>query len=129
MRTQFLRFAVAGAIGFLVDAGVLYVALAIGLGAYASRAVSFLCAAFTTWQINRRLTFEVERTRSFWREWLRYQTAMSLGGVCNYGTYVVALLFLPKVTIAPLIAVGAGSFAGMFVNFAFAKLWVFRVQH
>ncbi|MFM0629610.1 GtrA family protein [Paraburkholderia xenovorans] len=129
MRAQFFRFAIAGAIGFLVDAGVLYVALAIGLGAYAGRVVSFLCAAFTTWQINRRLTFEGKWTGSLWREWLRYLTAMSVGGVCNYGSYVVALLFLPKVTIAPLIAVGAGSIAGMFVNFAFAKLWVFRAQH
>jgi len=129
MRAQFFRFAIAGAIGFLVDAGVLYVALAIGLGAYAGRVVSFLCAAFTTWQINRRLTFEVKRTGSLWREWLRYLAAMSVGGGCNYGSYVVALLFLPKVTIAPLIAVGAGSIAGMFVNFAFAKLWVFRAQH
>ncbi|SED05070.1 Putative flippase GtrA (transmembrane translocase of bactoprenol-linked glucose) [Burkholderia sp. WP9] len=129
MRAQFFRFAIAGAIGFLVDAGVLYVALAIGLGAYAGRVVSFLCAAFTTWQINRRLTFEVKRTGSLWREWLRYLAAMSVGGGCNYGSYVVALLFLPKVPIAPLIAVGAGSIAGMFVNFAFAKLWVFRAQH
>ncbi|MFL9894676.1 GtrA family protein [Paraburkholderia sp. RL17-381-BIF-C] len=129
MRAQFFRFAIAGSIGFLVDAGVLYAALAIGLGAYAGRVVSFLCAAFTTWQINRRLTFEVNRTGSLWREWLRYLAAMSVGGVCNYGSYAVALLFLPKVTIAPLIAVGAGAIAGMFVNFAFAKLWVFRAQH
>lgn len=129
MCAQFFRFAIAGSIGFLVDAGVLYGALAIGLGAYAGRVVSFLCAAFTTWQINRRLTFEVNRTGSLWREWLRYLAAMSVGGVCNYGSYAIALLFLPKVTIAPLIAVGAGAIAGMFVNFAFAKLWVFRAQH
>lgn len=129
MRSQFLRFAVAGTIGFLVDAGVLYVALAIGLGPYIGRVVSFLCAAFATWQINRRLTFVVKHAESLWTEWLRYLTAMSVGGACNYGTYVVALMFLPKVTIAPLVALGAGSIVGMFVNFAFAKWWVFRTEH
>jgi putative flippase GtrA len=129
MRTQFFRFAIAGAIGFLVDAGVLYVALAVGLGPYLGRAVSFLCAAFATWQINRRMTFVVKRTESLWTEWVRYLAAMSVGGACNYGTYVVMLLFLPKVTIAPLIALGVGSIVGMFVNFAFAKWWVFRAQH
>jgi putative flippase GtrA len=129
MRNQFLRFAVAGGIGFLVDAGVLYVALAIGLGPYVGRVISFLCAAFTTWQINRRLTFDVQRAASLWNEWFRYLAAMSVGGACNYGTYVAALLFLPKIAIAPLAALAAGSIVGMFVNFAFAKWWVFNTQH
>lgn len=129
MRSQFLRFAIAGAIGFLVDAGVLYAALAIGLGPYVGRAVSFLCAAFATWQINRRMTFASSRNESLWSEWVRYLAAMSVGGACNYGTYVAALMLLPKVTVAPLVALAAGSIVGMFVNFAIAKWWVFRAQH
>ena len=46
MHRQFLRFALAGTLGFVVDVGVLYRMLALGLGYYLGRAVSFLTAAF-----------------------------------------------------------------------------------
>ncbi|OJA84335.1 hypothetical protein BGV71_12480 [Burkholderia ubonensis] len=75
------------------------------------------------------MTFVSRRSESLWTEWLRYLAAMSVGGACNYGAYVVGLLLLPKIAIALLIALGVGSIVGMFVNFAFAKWWVFRAQH
>ncbi len=55
---RFGAFAVVGAVGFLVDAGVL-TALVNGLGAnpYAARAVSFPAAVTATWWLNRRWTF------------------------------------------------------------------------
>lgn len=126
MHRQFLRFACAGVVGFLVDASVLYLMLALGMGPYPGRLLSFLCAAFVTWQINRRLTFEPVASKSAWREWYEYLAAMAVGGVCNYGAYAEVLHLLPKNGVAPLIAVAVGSIAGMFVNFASAKLWVFR---
>lgn len=126
LHSEFFRFAIAGAIGFAVDAGVLYAALALGLGPYAGRVISFISAAFVTWQINRRITFAANEGVSLWREWCQYLAAMSLGGVCNYGAYVAALRLLPHGPATPLLAVAVGSIAGMFVNFATAKLWVFK---
>ncbi|VWC28812.1 hypothetical protein BPS26883_06289 [Burkholderia pseudomultivorans] len=123
---QAASFAVAGAIGFVVDAGVLYLMLRIGTGPYFGRVISFLCAAFTTWQINRRVTFSRSRGRSAWREWFEYLLAMAVGGICNYAVYVLTIRLLHAGTFAPLIAVAAGSLAGMVINFASAKLWVFR---
>ncbi|WP_244197926.1 GtrA family protein [Caballeronia ptereochthonis] len=121
-----MRFAIAGAVGFVVDAGVLYIALTGGCGPYLGRALSFLCAAFVTWQINRRITFTGRANGSLWKEWYQYLLAMSFGGACNYTVYAVALKLLPKGPAAPALAVAAGSIAGMFVNFLTAKLWVFR---
>jgi putative flippase GtrA len=126
VRRQFVRFAVAGTIGFLVDAGVLYLLLPFGLGPYWARLVSFLCAVFATWQFNRRLTFERVQGKSLLREWHEYLAAMAFGGVCNYGVYVLALRGLPHAGWSPMVALAAGSIAGMVVNFAAAKLWVFR---
>ena len=123
---EFLRFAIAGAIGFVVDAGVLTLAMALGCGPYLGRVLSFLCAAFVTWQINRRITFTGRSSGSLWKEWYQYLLAMSFGGACNYAAYAVALKLLPKGPAAPVLAVAAGSIAGMFVNFLTAKLWVFR---
>ncbi|WP_408161241.1 GtrA family protein [Caballeronia jiangsuensis] len=69
MQREFLRFDFAGVVGFVVDAGVLYAALSLGCGPYLGRVISFLCAAFVTWQINRRITFARRATISPWREW------------------------------------------------------------
>lgn len=131
IRREALRFAAAGVAGLVADVALLYVALALGLGFYAGRVVSFLGAVWVTWQINRRYTFHGERSGSVWLEWWRYLLAMAGGGVLNYAVYslVVWLLRgwppLPPVLL-PMLAVGSGSLAGMVLNFASAKFFVFQ---
>ncbi|AQH00334.1 polysaccharide synthesis protein GtrA [Burkholderia sp. KK1] len=125
-QSQFIRFGVAGAIGFLVDAGVLYAALALDAGPHVGRVVSFLSAAFVTWRINRRLTFTADTGRSAWREWIEYLLAMSAGGAVNYLAYAIALRLLHDGAYRPGAAVAIGSLAGMCVNFTAAKFWAFR---
>jgi putative flippase GtrA len=122
------RFAFAGVAGLAVDVAVLYLALALGLGFYAGRVVSFLCAVFATWQINRRYTFATAGGArvSLWREWWLYLTAMLGGGLVNYAAYSAAIAFGPRAPWWPMLAVAAGSLAGMAVNFASAKFFVFK---
>jgi putative flippase GtrA len=126
MRSQLLRFVIAGVVGFVVDAGILYLALALGMGFFFGRVVSFLCAVWTTWRINRRYTFNTLREHSVWVEWWRYLTAMSLGGLVNYAAYSGAVLSLRGYPFLPVIGVAIGSIAGLAVNFIAAKLWVFE---
>jgi putative flippase GtrA len=126
VRQQVIRFVIAGVVGFVVDAGILYLALAVGLGYFAGRAVSFLCAVWATWQINRRYTFTLGRSESAWVEWWRYLAAMSVGGVVNYGAYSATVLALRGPPFLPIVGVAVGSLAGMVVNFVSAKLWVFK---
>lgn len=131
-RREMARFAVAGVAGLAVDVAVLYLALALGLGFYAGRAVSFLCAVFATWQINRRYTFagadggSDAPALSLWRQWCLYLAAMTGGGMVNYAAYSAAIAFGPRVVWLPMAAVAIGSLAGMAVNFASAKLLVFK---
>lgn len=126
MRWQAIQFAAAGVLGFLVDTAVLYTALWAGLGYFAGRVVSFLCAVAVTWQCNRRLAFKATRRASAWEEWWHYLAAMAVGGLVNYLAYTAVVLYTPRGATTPLLAVAAGSLAGMLVNFASAKLWVFR---
>ncbi len=126
MRSQLLQFLVAGAIGFVVDTGVLYAALALGFGFFAGRVFSFLSAVWVTWRINRRYAFASSRQKSLLHEWLRYLIAMSAGGAVNYAAYSAAVLALPHLPVLPMVAVGVGSLAGMAFNFASAKWWVYR---
>lgn len=126
MQRQFLRFALAGAVGFVVDVGILYMALGLGLGYYLGRAISFLAAAFTTWQINRRYTFRVRGDGHWTVEWLRYLLAMLGGGAVNYACYAALVYAMPKAAYLPALAVATGSIAGLTVNFLTARFWVFK---
>jgi len=120
-------FVVAGAIGFVVDAGVLQLALGLGAGPYLGRLLSFFSAVFTTWQINRRFTFSRgERVQSTWREWWRYVYAMIFGGLLNLAAYVVVIHTIDAGAWTPVLGVAIGSIVGMVANFLTSKLWVFR---
>lgn len=126
MQRQLVRFLFAGGIGFLVDTAVLYLMLGLNLGYFVGRAISFLCAVWATWQLNRRFTFASSRNQSAWAEWLRYLAAMSVGGCVNYAAYSGLVSMLRPAPWLPLLAVAAGSIAGLLVNFATAKWWVFK---
>lgn len=129
LESQFLRFAVVGAIGFLIDAGVLQLLLLLGEGPYLGRVVSFLAAATGTWILNRRYTFRAGRTRPLHREWLQYLSLMVVGGVVNYATYAACLMNSALVRQFPVIGVAVGSVAGLLVNFLTSKYLVFRTAH
>lgn len=124
--SQFLRFGIAGAIGFVVDVAALYLAMAAGAGFYLGRGISFLCAVFATWQVNRNFAFKASGSMSLWQEWWRYLLAMLGGGVVNYACSAIAVMLLPPGPLAPMLAVAVGSIAGMSVNFISSKLFVFR---
>ena len=127
IRRQFVLFVAAGTLGFVVDAAVLYAALALGAGFYGGRVISFLAAAFTTWQVNRRFTFTDRGAATpLWREWFRYLYAMTFGALVNYFAYVMTLHALPMAWWVPLAGVAVGSVCGLFVNFVLARQWVFR---
>jgi putative flippase GtrA len=126
MQRQLVRFAFAGGVGFLVDTAVLYLMLWLGLGYFAGRAISFLCAVWSTWQLNRRFTFASSHTQSVWAEWVRYLAAMSVGGCVNYAAYSAVVSSFHRAVWLPVVAVAAGSIAGLAVNFATAKWWVFK---
>jgi putative flippase GtrA len=126
LKRQLLQFAAAGAAGFVVDAGVLYAALGMGMGYFSGRAVSFLCAVFTTWLINRNHAFSDRRERHVAAEFGHYVAAMALGGAVNYGVYSAVIMALPRGRWTPLVALAAGVSVGMAINYATSRFWVFR---
>ncbi|MEQ1438718.1 GtrA family protein [Fontimonas sp. SYSU GA230001] len=123
------RFAVVGAIGFVVDAGVLHGLLAgLSLNPYLARVPSFLSAATVTWLLNRHWTFADRRGSARATEWGRYLLTMLGGGAVNYAVYAGLLATLPLVARWPVLGVAAGSLAGMMVNYLGADRWIFRLR-
>jgi putative flippase GtrA len=122
---QFQRFLLVGALGFLVDFSVLYVAVnTIGLGPLAGRLLSFIIAASVTWKANRHFTFAAagEDAR---RQWLRYLTTTAIGGAINIGVYRAWLAVTAHDNINLFLAVVAGSAVALAINFALSKYVVF----
>ncbi len=122
---QFGRFGVVGTIGFLVDTAALYAAMALGLGLYSGRAVSYLVAATTTWALNRAWTFRGQGSGPVMRQWALFLLVNLVGFACNYGTYAALVASVPLVADHPVIGVAAGALAGMIGNFLLSRRYVF----
>lgn len=123
---DFLRFGVVGTIGFVVDTGVLYGALALGMGPYLGRVPAYLTAASTTWALNRVWTFRARGAGgAVGRQWALFVAVNLLGFALNYGTYAAAIGFVPLAAAYPVLAVAAGSIAGLFSNFYLSRRLVF----
>jgi putative flippase GtrA len=121
---QFLRFAAVGVVGFVVDA-VIVEALKQCTGPMVAQLAAFPVASTVTWALNRKFTFGASQLPVV-REWLRYVLANLLGWAANNGTYAGVIFQVPVAYQHPVIAVAAGSIAGMFFNFGVSRLLVFR---
>lgn len=119
---QMLGFAVAGAVGFLVDAGVLTLgASLLGLPPALARVPSFLAAVVTTWAINRRLTFRSSRPPSL-AEFLHYLSAMLLGLAINFAVFLIVLWLSDSAAALPVLALVPATLCGMAANFLTSRM-------
>jgi putative flippase GtrA len=118
---QFLRFGVVGTVGFFIDTSTVY-SLRSTIGLYAAGIAGYLTAATGNWVLNRIWTFrDSPDSGPAWRQWLLFLAANFVGFVLNRGTYVVLIAFSLLCDTYPVLAIAAGSIAGMFVNFALSR--------
>jgi len=126
MRRELILFGLVGVAAFAVDAGILYLVMPV-VGAYWGRALSFFCAVFTTWLLNRHLTFKNRYSDlPLVVEFIKYIVAMLGGGSINYILYAYLLLTFENIAAQPIWGVASGSGAGMMVNFILSRVFVFK---
>lgn len=124
--TEAVRFALIGAIGFLVDAAVLTALVSgLGRGLYEARAVSFSLAVSVTWYLNRRFTFSDRRSADRKREYVRYVAVQIVGALINLGVYALVASGFPALAVYPVIPLAAGSAVAMFFNFLASRQFAF----
>jgi putative flippase GtrA len=126
---QAFAFGVVGAIGFVVDASVLTIALRYGFGLYSGRVLSYLAAVTATWALNRHYTFRASRGRNALSEWVRFLVSQLSGAAVNFIIYGVLTHSIAVVASYPVIGVAAGSLGGMVINFVVARAYVFQRRH
>ncbi len=122
---EFIKFGVVGVAGFIVDASTVY-ALRYRLGLYGAGLVAYVVAATANWLMNRLWTFRGQGSLPMHHEWARYLMANLGGFVLNRGTYAILVTFVAICARQPVLAVAAGSIAGMGVNFVLSREMVFR---
>ena len=121
----FARFCGVGALGFLIDAGLLLWFIEyLGLNPFLARVFSIVLALTMTWAMHRNWTFTSGNPDRF-GEWSRFATVNGAGGALNYLVYSAILLVLPGT--APMLALAAGSAIALIANFLGARLWAFRM--
>jgi putative flippase GtrA len=130
LRHPFMRFALVGAGGYVIDAGVLALDTGVwGLDFKSGRALSIFVAMGFTWLGNRYLTFRERRARSFsgaMQEWLKFIGANLIGAVVNYGSSVLLVLYAASPFNHKFVAQACGVLAGLIFNFTLSKKLVFR---
>src|SRR5258707_429760 len=87
-RQRFLRYLMVGAVGFIVDAGLVAIEVHIlGIGPYVARGPSFIAAVTVTWTLNRTHTFKGLERYSVSKAYRRYILAQVIGALTNLGVY------------------------------------------
>jgi putative flippase GtrA len=126
VRAQFARFAVVGAVGFAVDAGVLQLLVsAAAWSPFAARAVSFPVALACTFALNRAWTFPGLRM-SMVRAYGAYGAIQGVGALINLAVFSVCVLLAPPLYERPVIALGIGAAVSLAFNFYASRRVVFR---
>lgn len=120
---RFLRFAFVGGIGFLIDAGLLAILHhGAGLDPFSSRLVSISASAFTTWRLNRSVTFGASHL-SQTSEGLRYALVAAATAAFNYLVYALLIVIFPA--LWPIAAAVFATLAAMFFSYAGYSRFVF----
>lgn len=104
---RFGRFLVIGVIGFVADAGMLWLVLAATpLGPYSARIVSIAFALSVTWLLNRTITFGPS-SRPVAVEGARYGGVGIATSVVNYLVYSAILWAVPGTPVLAALAIAS----------------------
>jgi dolichol-phosphate mannosyltransferase len=125
--TELMQFLAVGALGAAVNLLVLTALLAGGAPDRPAVATAiFLSMCFNS-ALGHRLRGSVTGGGGWWRQWLGFLAASSIGGVVNYLAATLALSHLPG--LRPQLAALIGIAAGTSLNFVASRYRVFRAAH
>lgn len=124
-RQQVMRFLGVGGVGFIVDAGLLGGLIFAGANPFIARLLSFPIAVLVTWWLHRNWTFATATRTAPIGQISRYFWVQLTGAAINYAIYAMVLLYIDQTPKNAVLALAAGSFFGLFVNFMGSKYIAF----
>ncbi len=117
--TRIFRFVAVGGLAFVLDAGLVFALVHLGLDVYLSRALSLIVVVLFTFVLNRQATFAATGWPSV-QEVAAYVAASLIGLLINYLVFVGAIW----VKFPLLLAMAAGTIVASTFNFlAYGKIF------
>jgi putative flippase GtrA len=114
-----------GGIGFVIDAGLLFVFTQIFyFNPFIWRLFSFLVASVVTWGLHRHFTFEFVASDPL-PQWFRFALFNGMGGALNLLIYSLLLIYGIPPLDNPIGAVVVSSLIVLVFNFLVSKYLVF----
>lgn len=127
LHLQVRSFALIGAVGFIVDGGILTALHSFaGFSATKARLVSFPVAVTLTWYLNRRRTFRQQKDQNSSREWARYAAVNSVGALLNLLVFLGLVHQWQSLSEFPIVPLAIAAGVALVFNFAGSKLFAFR---
>jgi putative flippase GtrA len=121
-----LRFSLVGAVGFVVDGGLLQLLVLAGWGPIAARAVSFPSAVLATWWLHRLVTFPGRDGGPLWASLVRYVAVSLVGTSVNFGLYTSLVLGSATMAARPIVPFAIASIVALAFNYLGSKHFAFR---
>ncbi len=121
------RFIVVGAIGFVVDGGILTLLHSLyDFSLLHARLVSFAAAVTATWYLNRQHTFRASKDAQAIHEWGRYAVVNSIGALLNLGLFLWLVYQFSVLAAWPIVPLAMASAVALVVNFFASRHLAFR---
>lgn len=121
MKSAFIRFLFVGFVGFVIDAGLVFVLTGAGISPVLARIPAITVAIFTTWILNRTLTFRVHAPRSR-DELTRYFAVALSSAALNFALYAALIV----IGVWPVAAVAVSTICLLFYSFLGYRRFAFR---
>ena len=116
---RIFRFVLVGGLAFVLDAGLVFALVHLGLDVYLSRALSLIVVVLFTFVLNRQATFAAKGWPSV-QEVAAYVAASLIGLLISYVVFVGATW----VKLPLLLAMAAGTIVASTFNFlAYGKIF------
>lgn len=121
------RFIIVGAIGFLVDAGILTILHSVfEFSLLHARLCSFAAAVTVTWYLNRQHTFFDRKDTRVVHEWGRYAVVNSIGALLNLGIFLWLVYRFTALASWPIIPLAIAASIALVFNFFASRHLAFR---
>jgi putative flippase GtrA len=124
---RFLRFVLVGAVGFVVDAGLLQALISLaGWGPVEARAVAIPTAVFATWLLNRTITFPESHGGPVVSSLLRYAAVSAVGAGVNFIVFSILVFASHTMAAVPLVPLAIASIVALIVNYLGSRHFAFH---
>ena len=125
LNRDFIRFGIVGTLGFCWDTATVYALKGLA-GLYIAGLCGFLVAGTANWAVNRLWTFRHLDHAAAHQQLMRFLAVNSIGFIFNRGTFFILIATSLRCRDQPVLAIIAGSAAGLCFNYFLSKRFVFR---